>query len=606
MKRFVGGACLIMLAVSPALGQLPNVGGGGGNSTSGPVPNAGQSLPNVNQVLPNSQQGLPNVHQTLPNTSSTLPNTRAGSNSNLTLPNTNTQRPLNNGSVTLPNTNTTLQQSGATGRGGLQAPRQNSFTSPSNGNAFLGNNVPVKLDGATNTVAGQAGNLGLAVDTRNNRLRVANIDSGSIAGMAGLKAGDELLAINRNWIKSYDGFVQSLSSSLGTDGRAWLLVNRNGQNQWLNLASTGDGQPRLGIDMMTRDGMVTVSNITQGSAAAIAGLRVGDQIVSMNGKPILKDDDVVAAVSSATKTNGDLLVGIRRNGVEQSLNATIKSTTSTTGNVSSSLSATAESFTSIDADLKDISRMVQADLREPLQTVQDDVASLKQKVAEIPNLARAKLDPAINEANQLTARISDDLNDIESRVSSEAQAKIAHVRDTLNDVQVRLRETTQSTEDRANTFATQARSAAQDKINDASAILQSTREHIGNLETHVADLTKSKIERVRTIAQDLQPKVAQLKENVGTQVGNARDLTQEQFQGLSREVQQLNADIQKAVANATTEVSAEMKAFVNLANQLQADLQSSLNGTVNTNQAGSRGTSRTTAKPILPPTNTRR
>jgi uncharacterized iron-regulated protein len=81
-----------------------------------------------------------------------------------------------------------------------------------------------------------------------------------------------------------------------------------------------DDQVRLGIVMTTREGLVAVEKVLEGSAAEAAGIRAGDELISLDGLAVEEMSDVVIAVRS--KNPGDeIRVVLRRNGEELSLTA---------------------------------------------------------------------------------------------------------------------------------------------------------------------------------------------------------------------------------------------------------------------------------------------
>jgi serine protease Do len=67
---------------------------------------------------------------------------------------------------------------------------------------------------------------------------------------------------------------------------------------------------------------VTVSNVTAGSPAEQAGLKVGDTIVAVDGKPVKNGDELVADIASR-KPGSKLVVGFIRNGKKQETTTTV-------------------------------------------------------------------------------------------------------------------------------------------------------------------------------------------------------------------------------------------------------------------------------------------
>ena len=76
----------------------------------------------------------------------------------------------------------------------------------------------------------------------------------------------------------------------------------------------------LQLQLDSKDG-ATVKGIDTHGVAAAAGLRPGDIITEVNGKPVVSRHDVLAAVESSGLHAGSLMLKINRNGkiVEVSL-----------------------------------------------------------------------------------------------------------------------------------------------------------------------------------------------------------------------------------------------------------------------------------------------
>jgi putative serine protease PepD len=78
----------------------------------------------------------------------------------------------------------------------------------------------------------------------------------------------------------------------------------------------------LGVSTAPNAGGVTVASVSAGAPAATAGLRVGDVIVSVDGKRVSEPDDVSAAIQD--KHPGDKVeIQVRRNGADETLNVTL-------------------------------------------------------------------------------------------------------------------------------------------------------------------------------------------------------------------------------------------------------------------------------------------
>ena len=67
---------------------------------------------------------------------------------------------------------------------------------------------------------------------------------------------------------------------------------------------------------------ITISDVTAGSPAEQAGLKVGDTIVSVDGKPVKNGDELVSDIASR-KPGSKVSIGFIRNGKKQDANVTV-------------------------------------------------------------------------------------------------------------------------------------------------------------------------------------------------------------------------------------------------------------------------------------------
>jgi serine protease Do len=152
---------------------------------------------------------------------------------------------------------------------------------------------------------------------------VSSVERNSAGDKAGLKAGDIVRKVNGQPIVSY-GDLPSLISLARPGEKVGIEVWRDGKLVHLNAtlggdkAERGDTQQMAGVDNGARLGLVLrpldqeerrESGIPTGlviedagGAAAIAGVRRGDVLLSVNGRPVASVDQVRDVVGKATKS----------------------------------------------------------------------------------------------------------------------------------------------------------------------------------------------------------------------------------------------------------------------------------------------------------------
>jgi len=96
----------------------------------------------------------------------------------------------------------------------------------------------------------QQGKLGVTVRQGATALTITSVFEGSVAAQAGLRPGDQILAVNRRRIITHGQLVSELEAAAHGDGNPLLMIRRDGRTQEVraNLAGTArDAQPANGV-----------------------------------------------------------------------------------------------------------------------------------------------------------------------------------------------------------------------------------------------------------------------------------------------------------------------------------------------------------------------
>src|SRR5206468_7801161 len=121
------------------------------------------------------------------------------------------------------------------------------------------------------------------------------------AEKAGLRAGDRLLEFQGQPIPDASQLRLEL---LAARGETTFLIARDGSQTPLLLKVTPQGEPiRVGITWRMDEGepgTVIVSQVIYGSAAHLAGVKVGDRVYKVGGSSFRTQAEFVSLLTSAT------------------------------------------------------------------------------------------------------------------------------------------------------------------------------------------------------------------------------------------------------------------------------------------------------------------
>ncbi len=142
---------------------------------------------------------------------------------------------------------------------------------------------------------------------------IGEVLAGKAAAKAGLQTGDRILRINDETIDDFDDVRLVVSMNAGTPLR--VLYQRDGETRTTTLVPERENSEfgpvgRAGITYMIEP---VVGRVERDSAAAAAGIRSGDRILSIGGKPVREMSDYAAAARDAA---GKPLLAVLQRGAE--------------------------------------------------------------------------------------------------------------------------------------------------------------------------------------------------------------------------------------------------------------------------------------------------
>ena len=164
---------------------------------------------------------------------------------------------------------------------------------------------------------------------------VTNTADDSPAQSVGIKPGDVIIAVNGKSIKGPRALAREIGN-IAPDSETKITLWRDGESEEVTLKlgalnenanSRNSGQPeimkgasRLGLELRpSRDGDgVEVVDVVPGSRAAKRGIRIGDNILSVNGEQVSNPEQVISILKQVNKLDRKaVLLQIERNGDSQ-------------------------------------------------------------------------------------------------------------------------------------------------------------------------------------------------------------------------------------------------------------------------------------------------
>jgi regulator of sigma E protease len=137
---------------------------------------------------------------------------------------------------------------------------------------------------------------------------VGQVRLDSPAAQAGLERGDQIVRVGDHAVADTEELQIDLLRRVSDDGVIPLRVRRDGAERVVTLRVTEDRRPLtepdrllpgLGFDLAGASADTSVLSAPQGSAGARAGLRAGDRLMAVGGRPVTNSSDFIAAVTDA-------------------------------------------------------------------------------------------------------------------------------------------------------------------------------------------------------------------------------------------------------------------------------------------------------------------
>ncbi len=133
---------------------------------------------------------------------------------------------------------------------------------------------------------------------------VGDVESQSYAARAGLEFGDKIVAVGEVDTADWESTLVNIFDQLVADGRIPLTLESDDGRQRRALIMVGEDASRLTEPNMLFEGLgfepwqppALIAELTDGGAADISGLVVGDRITSIDGNEISNYSDLIEIV----------------------------------------------------------------------------------------------------------------------------------------------------------------------------------------------------------------------------------------------------------------------------------------------------------------------
>ena len=161
------------------------------------------------------------------------------------------------------------------------------------------------------------------------RPAVGEVTPQTYAADAGLETGDQIVAIGDTPTQSWQQALMAMFDNMVADGRIPMTLEDQRGQQREAVIRVGEDSARLTEPGLLFDGLgflpgappVVLDDPVENEAAALAGIRKGDRIVSVDSEPVLGFVDLVEAVSERPGERIDL--GVVRDGRLESFSLVI-------------------------------------------------------------------------------------------------------------------------------------------------------------------------------------------------------------------------------------------------------------------------------------------
>ena len=145
---------------------------------------------------------------------------------------------------------------------------------------------------------------------------LGEVDASSPAFVADLKTGDRIISFDGTRVQNWNAFQLLIATNPGHEAK--LVVDRDGQLLTIPVKLISKGRDDAGFLGAFPLRLVRIQSITNGSPAEKAGLKAGDEIISVDGEPIISGMEQFISIIEKT-TEDTIELAVNRSGSSVSL-----------------------------------------------------------------------------------------------------------------------------------------------------------------------------------------------------------------------------------------------------------------------------------------------
>lgn len=408
----------------------------------------------------------------------------------------------------------------------------------------------------------QNGSFGLQL--ANGGIVVDSVAQGSIAQQLGLSQGDQILAINNSWVQTSGDISSQLGASLTENGYAWIYVNQNGQERWVQFDPANMNKPSIGVRIDDTEGQVKVLRVTPDSPAAQAGLKAGDIVMSVNGEQISTNQQLISTIQGSD-SNSKLALTVNRNGQQMRIDTGVSVTTDASSPVT---------FERLNSEVTEIQKGISALVDEQVGQTDSRFDAIRSQVQTIQSNVGAMAEARQEQVGQLRMQTIDRIQQVRTSLNEMAQNQSAQVRERMTNLSSRLENLAGNLKTTSMENVDRTRSNTQSRL---ERLNQSLNQRVNSLRDRVQAIRQTDAngvvnQRLTATADNIDA----LRSSLSQVVNSTASENAEQLMQMKQRAIEIQQNLRSMQAQASAEANSNISAMVAEANAVRVETNAML------------------------------